>query len=96
MRAHCKQHPPSGSKSKKLSEATLRILAKECKVVADFTVPPALLEPKKKIARFPPNPGEFDMINKCVMCVDCVMFSFACVLQVCIGIDILYHFRKFI
>eukprot|EP01032_Pedospumella_encystans_P028489 gene28489-32175_t len=56
MRAHCKKHPPSGSKSKKLSDAALRILAKECKVVADFTVPASLLEPKKKIARFPPNP----------------------------------------
>lgn len=57
MRAHCKAHPPTDSKHKKLSEATKRILAKECKIVADFT--PVHLEPKKRIARFPPNPGKY-------------------------------------
>jgi len=59
MRAHCKAHPPTDSRHKKLSEATKRILAKECKITADFTVPQVLLEPKKRIARFPPNPGEY-------------------------------------
>eukprot|EP00428_Durinskia_dybowskii_P073042 CAMPEP_0170412942 /NCGR_PEP_ID=MMETSP0117_2-20130122/31250_1 /TAXON_ID=400756 /ORGANISM="Durinskia baltica, Strain CSIRO CS-38" /LENGTH=570 /DNA_ID=CAMNT_0010670691 /DNA_START=61 /DNA_END=1773 /DNA_ORIENTATION=- len=53
MRSHCKLHPPN---SKKLSEAAKRILAKECAVQADFTPAQILLGPKKKVARFPPNP----------------------------------------
>jgi hypothetical protein len=39
MRGHCKLHPPSSSKHKKLSEAAQRILARECAVQADFTTP---------------------------------------------------------
>lgn len=62
MRGHCKLHPPADSKHKKLSPAAQRILAKECVVVADFTVPQELLAPKKKIARFPPNPGMFTVV----------------------------------
>lgn len=58
MRAHCKVHPPSNSKHKQLSSAAQHILARDCTIQADFTPPAALLAPRKKIARFPPNPGE--------------------------------------
>lgn len=58
MRGHCKLHPPTASKHKKVSPAAERILSKECVVQADFTTPQVLLGPKKKVSRFPPNPGE--------------------------------------
>lgn len=62
MRGYCKLHPPLASKHKKVTPAAERILGRESVVQADFTTPQVLLGPKKKVARFPPNPGQFLLI----------------------------------
>jgi hypothetical protein len=59
MRAHSKRYPPTGSKHKKLSQVAQTILARESSIEVDFTPAEELTQPKKKVARFAPNPGSF-------------------------------------
>jgi tRNA (guanine26-N2/guanine27-N2)-dimethyltransferase len=58
MRAYCKLNPPQRSALKTVSPTALAILAKESKTVVDFTLHDSLKGPRKKAARFAPNPED--------------------------------------
>eukprot|EP01041_Mallomonas_annulata_P001576 gene1576-3049_t len=55
MRCWCAKYAPEVL-TKKYSPSCTAILTKTPKLVADFTIPEILLQPKKKATRFPPNP----------------------------------------
>ena len=57
MRAFCKIHVPINLSSKSPTDPAIAILAKTSKTGVDFTVPQILKGPKKRAARFAPNPG---------------------------------------
>lgn len=53
------QKYPVGDRGKKENSAAAKILAREPALKANFSIPPQLLGPKKKVKRFPPNPEAF-------------------------------------
>ena len=58
MRCWVQKHPV-GERGKKEHSTAAKILAKEPVLKANFSIPPQLLGPKKKVKRFPPNPEAF-------------------------------------
>ncbi len=58
MRCWVKKHPV-GDRGKKENSAAAKILSKEPVLQANFSLPPVLLTPKKKVKRYPPNPEAF-------------------------------------
>ena len=57
MRAFCKLHVPVNLNSKPETDPAVAILAKISKTEVDFSIPLILKGPKKRAARFAPNPG---------------------------------------
>lgn len=58
MRCWVQKHPV-GPRGQKESSPAAKILAKAPKLQANFSWPPELLAPKKKVSRYPPNPEAF-------------------------------------
>lgn len=53
------QKHPVGDRGKKENSMAAKILSKPPKLQANFSWPPSLLTPKKKVKRYPPNPEAF-------------------------------------
>jgi tRNA (guanine26-N2/guanine27-N2)-dimethyltransferase len=58
MRCWVQKHPV-GERARKENSPAAKILAKAPALKANFSLPPQLLGPKKKVKRFPPNPEAF-------------------------------------
>ena len=53
------QKHPVGDRGKKENSMAAKILSKPPELQANFSWPPSLLTPKKKVKRYPPNPEAF-------------------------------------
>ena len=58
MRCWVEKHPV-GDRGRKENSPAAKILAQAPVLRANFSIPPQLLGPKKKVKRFPPNPEAF-------------------------------------